>query len=173
MCEYIRDFSSRMVGTEEQMFLALPPPTCNADGSYQAKQCVRQKKTLTRAEAMAIKAAKQRRSQRSHAAQTITYSGEVMPRGFEVHARSARIVDALSPNEQQQLDIDDNLKDKQPVKHLHLTNSNAQPQRATDDDDDLPLEIYVTECWCVDGFGTEIPKSRSNSSQQVSCDRWV
>lgn len=152
-----------MVGTEEQMFLALPPPTCNADGSYQAKQCVRHKKTLTRAEQMELQAAKQRRYQRSNA--PISYDEENYPRGFEVQARSARIVDSQS-TDQQKLEGGDSFKDKQPVKHLHLTNSNAQRTS-----DDMPLEIYVTECWCVDGFGTEIPNSRSNSSQHVSCDR--
>lgn len=161
VCEYIRDFSSRMVGTEEQMFLALAPPTCNTDGSYQAKQCVRQKKTLTRAQQMELQVAKQRRIQRSHG--PISYSAEQQyPRGFEVQPRSARIVDAESSS--QQIVDGDNLKDKQPIKHLHLTNAQRKA-------DDMPMEIYVTECWCVDGFGTEIPQSRSNSSQQVSCDR--
>lgn len=167
VCEYLRDFSSRMVGTEEQMFLALPPPTCNADGSYQAKQCVRRKKTLTRPEQIELQAIKSNRQMRSNApAAVVPLDAESAPRGFSqnVQGRSARIVDTQGID-QQKLDAD-MLNDKATVKHLHLTNSNVQRNN-----NDVPLEVYVTECWCVDGFGTEIPNSRSNSSQQISCDR--
>lgn len=155
VCEYLRDFSSRMVGTEEQMFLALPSPTCNADGSYQAKQCVRRKKTLTRFEQLELQAIKSRRQTRSSAP-------AAFDRGFG-QQRSARIVESESID-QQKLSID-SLKERGTVKHLHLSNSAASRK------EDVPLEVYVTECWCVDGFGTEIPNSRNNNSNQVSCDR--
>lgn len=144
-----------MVGTEEQMFLALPSPTCSTDGSYQAKQCVRRKKTLTRAEQLELQATKNRRQSRSSAPTAFDH-------GFG-QQRSARIVDSEAID-QQKLSID-SLKEKGTVKHLHLSNS------AMTRNDDIPVEVYVTECWCVDGFGTEIPNSRSNNSNQVSCDR--
>lgn len=157
-----------MVGTEEQMFLALPPPSCQPDGGYQAKQCVRRKKTLSRPEQIELQAFKSNRQTRSNApaGDVVPLDVENAPRGFSqsVQGRSARIVDTQGID-QQQLDAD-MLKDKATVKHLHLTNSNAPRNNK-----DVPLEVYVTECWCVDGFGTEIPNSRSNSSQQVSCDR--
>lgn len=149
-----------MVGTEEQMFLALPSPTCNTDGSYQAKQCVRRKKTLTRAEQLALQSMKNRRQSRSSVPVPLD---DYDQRPQNIQQRSARIVDSEAID-QQKLDVDE-LKNKEKVKHLHLSNSNA-PRN-----DDIPLEIYVTECWCVDGFGTEIPNSRTNNSQQVSCDR--
>lgn len=39
MCEYLRDFDEKMEGTVDDMKLALPAPSCNADGSFTSQQC--------------------------------------------------------------------------------------------------------------------------------------
>ncbi|PNF36509.1 Amyloid beta A4 protein [Cryptotermes secundus] len=39
MCEYLHDFSDKMEGTHEGMKLALPPPKCHLNGSFEATQC--------------------------------------------------------------------------------------------------------------------------------------
>lgn len=40
VCEYLRDFSDSMEGTQEGMRMALPTPKCNDQtGSFLAQQC--------------------------------------------------------------------------------------------------------------------------------------
>nr|CAD7194476.1 unnamed protein product [Timema douglasi] len=40
MCEYLRDFPTKMEGTRDGMRLAIPTPSCHNNGSYEYTQCV-------------------------------------------------------------------------------------------------------------------------------------
>lgn len=50
MCEYLRDFSDRMEGTEAGMVLALPTPSCNKDGTFESRICTTKTIKITRAQ---------------------------------------------------------------------------------------------------------------------------
>lgn len=50
VCEYLRDFSDRMEGTEAGMALALPTPTCTDDGHFEPRLCRRRTVHVTRAQ---------------------------------------------------------------------------------------------------------------------------
>ena len=39
VCEYLRDFRDKMEGTRDGMSLALTPPSCRPDGSFNDTQC--------------------------------------------------------------------------------------------------------------------------------------
>lgn len=50
VCEYLRDFSDRMEGTEDGMELALPTPACNKDGNYEPIICTKKTIRVTQAQ---------------------------------------------------------------------------------------------------------------------------
>lgn len=50
VCEYLRDFSDRMEGTEAGMVLALPTPSCHKDGSFEPRICTTKTIKITRAQ---------------------------------------------------------------------------------------------------------------------------
>lgn len=267
MCEYLRNFSDRMEGTEDGMVLALPTPSCNKDGAYDASICIKKKILVTRAEQRQIiernnirqmkallRTARQyepkncplykcipcpngyeiengcqtckckstnneyiERTKRDtmenlHLHQVMqngrndksdnqldvkniirylrqnimtnpqndeaNYLAEILSRKLlnqVVQERNAKVIDIGMPNSQ---NIDQSIsgaKNKiektKTSKQEKVSSATLAPSHTMDhlkNDDDL-VEVEIDECWCVDGFGTEIPQSRGYNVTQQSC----
>lgn len=233
MCEYLRDFSDRMEGTEAGMVLAIPTPTCTADGHFEARLCTRRTVRVTRVQRTRmleeqnvremrqlfgiqpavppatgasrsprsvdgvenlklykvsadydthsepqldmkalIRYLRQNGNTASHA--EANYMAEILSRKLlseahiaqDLHERSAKVIDLRAgdgaPALAQSLD-------RGSGKVSGGERTRAKPIRQQQPDANALVEVELNECFCVDGFGTEIPHSRGTNITAAAC----
>lgn len=235
MCEYLRDFSDRMEGTEAGMTLALPSPTCKLDGTYEPMMC--QKKTIkvsplerrrileennVRQMRMLLNGAqRQKRSTECPLLKCVPCDSdyEVDENGCQTckckatvahREENLRLIKVDEDEESRGLDLKSLIKylrqnmlaqadnseanyiseilsrkllhqvvQERSAKVIDVRSGGSQSlergNTKTDSRDKKPftnqglVEVEIDECWCVDGFGTEIPDSRGYNVTLKSC----
>lgn len=179
MCEYLRDFSKRMEGTEKGMQLAISPPVCTSEGNFRERQCKLRKLMVTRAEHRKILEENTIRKMR------------MLLQSTDVPTRSKRDVETLKLYR-----VDDallNIQVADPTVPVSGSGRSAKLIASSDENDLFPQQLFKTntrkssstrskinpnedlvpieieECWCVDNFGTEIPNSRGPNVTDEYC----
>lgn len=102
------------------------------------------------------------------------YLAEILSRKLlnqVVQERNAKVIDFGTPNAQ---NVDGSMGGKSKTEKTKAkiaekgqpASSTPLPQQSRNNE---LVEVEVDECWCVDGFGTEIPESRGYNVTQRSC----
>lgn len=245
VCEYLRDFSDRMEGTEAGMVLALPTPACHTDGTYEPIICTKKTIKVTRSEQRRILEEQNVRHMRAllssqrtkrSTVQCPLYKCSACPHGYEVDDNGCqscdckREINAVKDQRPQrsvenlrlirvdeggeQLDvkslikylrqnilaqsenseanymaeilsrklvnqvvqersakvIDVNQLAAQSLEGAEKTVNMKRPHSAIQPIEDMLVSVTLDECYCVDGFGTEIPRSRGANVTTNSCN---
>lgn len=182
-----------MEGTEDGMSLALKPPRCNTDGSFVSMQCHLRRKALTKAEQKKVleqnniremrKLLTSRKKRETQTLKLVRVDTDEEPSnnpdaqrvvdylkkkiyesperfltdlfGEHTEGRSARVIDIQAED----YDEDEQRNDRK-------LSIKSQQKR-----NDL-VEVDVEECYCVDGFGTEIPRTRGMMNvTELACNK--
>lgn len=174
-----------MEGTEEGMSLALKPPRCLPDGSFVAMQCQLKRMALTKAEQKKVLEQNNIRemrklftNRRKRDVQTLKLVRVDGGREFSTeNSDTQAIVDFLRRKifESPEKFLTDLFGDHTEGRTARLIDIQAEDY--DDDEEEEPrvdrklsiksqqkrndlVEVDVEECFCVDGFGTEIPRTR-------------
>ncbi|XP_055903393.1 uncharacterized protein LOC129939416 isoform X2 [Eupeodes corollae] len=173
MCEYLRDFSKRMEGTEKGMQLAIAPPVCTNEGNFRERQCALRKVMVTRSEHRKIleentirkmrmllegRSKRDVESLKLYRVDDSLLNVQVASEpSSAVSGRSAKLIESSDEN------------DLFPQLFKANTRKGSSSRSKAKESEDILIPIEVEECWCVDGFGTEIPDSRGPNVTDEYC----